>query len=201
LKAKLFFIAVLFFSTSQLCANVDKSTSYKVDPSESNIEWTGKKVAGAHFGNINIKEGHLLYEGNTITGGSFSIDMNSITCTDLTDERSNSRLVNHLKSDDFFGTSDHPVSILVIKMASQKSGDQYEITGDLTIKGITHEIVFPATVQFADDKLTALADITVDRTKYDIKFRSGRFFDSLGDRLIYDDFTLKVELVASQDVL
>jgi polyisoprenoid-binding protein YceI len=201
-KVKLSLISLLLVFTQLLQAeDEEKSSGFIVNPSLSSIEWSGRKVTGAHNGNIGIKEGHLVVDGLAITGGAFVIDMNTITCTDLTNEGSNTRLVNHLKSDDFFGTNNHPFSNFVIKSAKQKSGDQYDITGDLTIKDITHEITFPATVRISQNRIMASADITVDRTKYDIKFRSGRFFDSLGDRLIHDDFNLKIELVASQEAL
>jgi polyisoprenoid-binding protein YceI len=203
-KIKLLFISFLLVSAHLIYANgsdKENSLSFIVNPSLSSVEWSARKVAGAHNGQINILDGQLLMQGDAIKGGEFTVDMNSITCADISDERSNTRLVNHLKSDDFFGSSIHPVSSLVIISATRKSGNEYEITGNLTIKGITNEIVFPAKIQVAQNKVTANAEITVDRTKYDIKYRSGSFFDSLGDRLIYDDFNLKVELVASQDVL
>jgi polyisoprenoid-binding protein YceI len=203
-KTKLLFISFLLVSAHLIYANgsdKENSLSFIVNPSLSSVEWSARKVAGAHNGQINILDGQLLMQGDAIKGGEFTVDMNSITCEDISDERSNTRLVNHLKSDDFFGSSIHPVSSLVIISATRKSGNEYEITGNLTIKGITNEIVFPAKIQVAQNKVTANAEITVDRTKYDIKYRSGSFFDSLGDRLIYDDFNLKVELVASQDAL
>ncbi len=202
MKVKFLLIALMF--PVVLMANgleKNKTETYKVNPNESKVEWDGKKVGGSHNGEIAIKEGYLETDGKSIKGGKFEIDMNSITCLDLTDEGTNQRLVGHLKSDDFFGTDNHPVSSLVITKAVHKGGYNYEITGDLTIKDITHEIVFPATVQWAKDKVTAVADMKVDRTNYDIKFRSGKFFDSLGDKLIYDDFTLKVKLVANQNAL
>jgi polyisoprenoid-binding protein YceI len=203
-KTKLLFISFLLVSAHLIYANgsdKENSLSFIVNPSLSSVEWSARKVAGAHNGQINILDGQLLMQGDAIKGGEFTVDMNSITCEDISDERSNTRLVNHLKSDDFFGSSIHPVSSLVIISATRKSGNEYEITGNLTIKGITNEIVFPAKIQVAQNKVTANAEITVVRTKYDIKYRSGSFFDSLGDRLIYDDFNLKVELVASQDAL
>jgi polyisoprenoid-binding protein YceI len=203
MKAKSFLIgAILLFTAIQAQANNGTtSTNFKVSTSESNIEWVGRKVGGSHNGNIAIQEGNLVVDGNKLVSGSFTVEMNSITCLDISDAGSNARLVNHLKSDDFFGVENHPLSKLTIKKVDHKSGNQYEVTGDLTIKGITHEIAFPATIQVSNNKITANADITVDRTNYDIKFRSGRFFDSLGDRLIYDNFTLKVNLVANQQVL
>jgi polyisoprenoid-binding protein YceI len=106
-------------------------------------------------------------------------------------------LVGHLKSDDFFSVEKHPVSKFEIKDVKHKSGNQYTLTGDLTIKDITHPVSFDAAVDVKDKQLTAKGKMEVDRTLYDIKFRSGRFFSGLGDNLIYDTFTLDFDIVAN----
>jgi polyisoprenoid-binding protein YceI len=79
-----------------------------------------------------------------------------------------------------------------------KSGNDYEAKGKLTIKGITSDITFPATIKTDGNTVTADAVITVDRTKYDIKYGSKKFFESIGDKAIYDDFELAVKLVAKK---
>lgn len=182
-------------------AKENKTTAYKVDLSKSKIEWKGKKVTGEHFGSINLKEGSLETSGGKIIGGRFVVDMKSLTCADLTDESYNAKLVGHLKSDDFFSVEKFPVSELKITSVTPKGGSNYEMKGDLTIKGITHEIVFPATVNLSGSGFTAEADIVVDRTKYNVRYGSGKFFDNLGDNMIYDNFSLKVKLVGDQEVL
>jgi polyisoprenoid-binding protein YceI len=70
------------------------------------------------------------------------------------------------------------------------------VTGNLTIKGITHPVSFDANVSIAGDTLTATGKLVIDRTKYGIKFRSGNFFTNLGDTLIYNDFDLNVNITA-----
>jgi len=172
------------------------TTEFKVDTKQSKVTWTGKKVTGEHTGTIAISEGKLISDGKTFTGGSFSIDMNSITCSDLTDAEYNGKLVGHLKSDDFFSTEKYPVSTFTITSVTSKGKDQYSVKGNLTIKGITKELVFPATIQTSGNKITAKAKIIVDRAKYDIRYGSGSFFDNLGDKAINDEFELNVELVA-----
>lgn len=169
--------------------------SYKVDTAASTIAWTGKKVTGQHTGNISLQSGELVFGGGKLKGGNFVVDMGTITCTDL-DGEWGTKLVGHLNSDDFFGVANHSTAKLVIKKAKLKSANTYEVKGDLTIKGTTEEVVFDAEVSEADGKVTATAQITVDRTKYGIKYGSGSFFDGLGDKMIDDNFILDVTLVA-----
>ena len=176
-----------------LVALVTLSTSAqtkKVDAAKSTINWVGKKVTGSHEGTINLKEGALVFKGNKLAGGSFTVDMTSINTTDL-EGKSKSSLDGHLKSDDFFGTENHPTANLVIKKIADKGNGVYGVNADLTIKGKTNTIGFEITVAGN----TATADLKVDRTKYDIKYGSGSFFEGLGDKAIYDEFELKVKLV------
>ena len=171
--------------------------TYPVDASKSTLVWTAHKVVGFHTGNVTITSGELKMEDKKIIGGEFEINIASLTVTDVTDPSSNARLTNHLKNDDFFSVDKFPTSTFKIKSANLKSGKDYLIKGDLTIKGITHPIEFPATVSQIGGVVTALAKIPVDRTKYDIKFRSSNFFENLGDRAIYDEFTLDLSLVTA----
>jgi polyisoprenoid-binding protein YceI len=177
--------------------------TFKVDPAESKMKWIGKKVTGEHTGFINIQSGELVVEKNKLTGGKFTIDVTSLTVADLTDPKSNGNLVRHLKSDDFFSAEKFPTSnfeiteIKPIKDAA-KDAPNYDVKGKLTIKGITNEISFPATVTVEKSKITAVAAFKVDRSKYDIKFRSKSFFENLGDKMIYDDFDIEVNLVAKK---
>lgn len=172
-------------------------TTFMVDTEQSEIKWNGKKVTGEHFGNINLASGSLIWNNDQISGGEFVIDMSSITCSDLTDAGTNAKLVNHLKSDDFFGVEKFPNAKFVITSINKDQDDTYNVTGDLTIKENTNEISFPAQINMQDKKLNATANITIDRSKYDVRYGSGSFFDNLGDKMIYDDFTLDLNLVAS----
>lgn len=165
------------------------STKKEVNVEASSITWTGEKVTGSHEGNIQLKSGHFMMEDDKIVGGEFIMDMSSITVTDLSGE-SKGKLEGHLKSADFFGVEDHPTAKLVITSAAKKGEGKYGIVGDLTIKEKTHPITF-------DLKLngnTASTDLTIDRSKYDVRYGSGSFFDNLGDKTIYDNFHLNVNL-------
>jgi polyisoprenoid-binding protein YceI len=169
-----------------------KDQGYKIDSQKSKISWVGKKVTGQHNGTVNLAEGTITSKGKSITGGSFVMDM-----TTIKDADANTRLEGHLKSDDFFSTEKFPKATFVITKIESKGGDQYAVKGNLTIKGITNEVEFPAAIQTTKDQITAKAKIVVDRTKFDIKFRSGNFFENLGDKAIDDNFELNVELVGT----
>ena len=162
----------------------------KVDVSKSTITWVGKKVTGQHNGTVNLKEGTLKFDGKKLTGGAFSVDMNSITVTDLKANEGKEKLEGHLKADDFFGVEKFPTAKLVFKTITPKQNGVYVITADLTIKNKTNPVTFNMTVK--DDSATTSFDI--DRTKYDIKYGSGSFFDGLGDKTINDNFDLVVSL-------
>lgn len=187
--------ALLLVGVSVAAAFSPKETStYKVDPSKSTLGWTGTKVTGKHNGFIKLKEGQLLFDGETLKSGNFTIDMNSISCTDLTDPGYNEKLVGHLKSDDFFGVEKFPDAKLEIRSATPTGKGNYTIKGDLSIKGKTNPIEFPATVTIKGTELTAKSKIEVDRSKYDVRYGSGSFFDDLGDKAIDDIFVLEIEL-------
>lgn len=172
-------------------------SSAKADPvkpinaASSIVNWEGKKVTGKHNGTISIKSGNLKFNGDILVGGEVVIDMNSIVCTDLSGNGKNS-LEGHLKSDDFFGVTNYPTAkIAFTKVISRGKPGEYKIVGNLTIKNTTKEIKFDAVV----NANSATAAITIDRTDYDVKYGSGSFFDSLGDKTIYDEFDLNVKLV------
>jgi polyisoprenoid-binding protein YceI len=176
------------------------SDEYAVDVSKSTLEWVGKKVTGQHNGYIKLGSGKLEMEGANLTGGYFEIDMTTIENEDITDEDSRQKLVGHLKSDDFFGVSTYPKAMLTITKVSKENSEtgNYKLTGDLTIKGKTHPVEFTADVKENGGMIEAKAAIIFDRSKYDVKYGSGSFFDDLGDRLIYDEVEMNVNLIAAK---
>lgn len=169
--------------------------TYQAIPSKSVLEWTGKKVTGEHHGKIRLREGSFTIDNNIVTGGKFVIDMTSITNEDMEGEW-NQKLVGHLKSDDFFGVATYPEAVLELKGGAKLINNKATMKGNLTIKGITHPIEFEAT----QNENTFTASLTVDRTLYNVRYGSGKFFDNLGDKTIYDDFTLDVEIVADSEL-
>lgn len=161
----------------------------KVDASKSTINWTGKKVTGQHTGTVNLKDGKLIFKGKKLTGGTFNVDMTSLTSTDLTGEYLG-KLNGHLKSEDFFSTEKFPTATLIFKKVVAKATNVYTVTGNLTIKGITN----PVTFDLATTANSASTNLKVDRTKYDIKYNSASIFSTIGDKAISDDFELAVAL-------
>lgn len=175
----------------------EKKTTLSVNVAESKVVWLGKKVTGEHTGTIGIAQGNLEFSKDQLSGGTFEIDMKSIANTDIEDQEYSKKLEGHLKSDDFFGVEKFPKSTLVIKKVKLEAGNKYHVKGEITIKGITNAIEFPVEVIVAGSKATASATITIDRSKFEVKYGSGSFFDDLGDKMIYDEFTLEVTLVAN----
>ncbi|MEJ7694679.1 YceI family protein [Daejeonella sp.] len=169
-----------------------KDLTYTVDIERSTIDWTAKKVGGGHKGTIKITSGNLVSNGKALKRGSFLINMSSITSD-------NARVTTHLKSDDFFAAEKNPTSKFVITKVTAAGAERVNIAGNLTIKGITQPISFPATVKQQKDIIVAVATgIRVDRTKYDVKFRSKTFFLDIGDKAIDDEFELNINLVAKR---
>ena len=164
---------------------------FTIVSTQSNIDWVGKKVTGAHNGTIAVKGGELILNDGKLTGGKIIVDIASIKILDVTDPTTNAQFVGHLASDDFFSTEKYPEATLEINSVSGKY-----VEGSLTIKGISQPIGFDAAVNIDRDTLIATGKLVIDRTKYGIKFRSGNFFKDLGDTLIYNDFELIISVTA-----
>ena len=189
-------------SLALLLAGVARAdTTVAIDTSKSKINWTGEKVTGSHNGFVSITNGHATLKDGKLVGGEFDIGMNSITVTDIEDPKNNAKLTGHLKSDDFFSAEKFPVAKFVITKAEAITSPDanYNITGTLNIKGIINEVSFPAMVNVSGDTATAKAQIKLDRTKWNVRYGSGQFFADLGDKLIYDDFKVALDLVGKSE--
>jgi len=161
-----------------------------LDNMNSSIKWTGKEITTkTHYGSLKFQEGKISMKGEKIIRGSFIVDMKSIDCEDLSGTSKN-YLESHLKSEDFFGVEDYPKASLSIKNSELKSEGNYVVEGDITIKGITQPISFNISIQNKEGK----AKLTFDRTKHDVTYRSGNFFQNLGDKLIYDEIEIEAQL-------
>jgi polyisoprenoid-binding protein YceI len=180
--------AIVFGSVATASAPIDGEKK-EVKTSESTVTWKGYKVTGSHTGTIDLKEGSLEFEGEKLIGGEFVVDMASLISTDLEGEYKG-KLEGHLKSDDFFGVESNPTSKLVFTSVKATGKNSYEVTGDLTIKGKTNPVTFDVSVYGSK----ATATLKVDRSQYDVKYGSGSFFDNLGDKTIYDEFDLVVDM-------
>ncbi len=189
---------------------MELGATYTADLANSQVLWTGSKVAGKHMGTVSLKEGSLTVNKSTLTGGSFVLDMNTITVTDLEAGKGKEKLEGHLKggegesADHFFNVANHPTAKFEIKsvqtMAADAAGNNHKISGDLTIKGQTHPISFLATVVVAGEMVSATAQkVIFDRTKFNINYGSKKAFkDLVADKVISDDIELNISLMAKK---
>src|SRR5680860_1821321 len=110
----------------------------EVNTDASTVTWKAYKVTGSHTGNLQLKQGSLMFNGEKLTGGEFTVDMSTLVSTDLADDPGNKgKLEGHLNSEDFFSTEKHATSKLVFTKVKSTGKNSYEVTGDLTIKDIT----------------------------------------------------------------
>ena len=172
---------------------IAQKNTFNVNTNNSSIEWDAKKVIGGHVGTIGIKDGSIAVEKNKITGGEFTIDMQSLACTDAP------KATGHLKNEDFFHVSKYPTAKFVITKVDNSKA-QPIVTGNLTIKEKTKSISFPVKVtSISNQGVEAEAsNVKINRLDYDIRFRSKSLFTDLGDRAIEDEFTLNIKLKASK---
>ena len=163
----------------------------EIDLSKSQVLWTGEKIGGSHNGKIQIQSGSFELKNGEVVSGNVVIDMNSLTNDDLKDAGYNKQLVDHLKSDDFFGVNNHPTATFKITRAGKFNSDKALVTGLLTIKGKTEKVSF--VVNRKDNVYST--QLKVDRSKFGVRYGSKSFFNNLGDKVIDDMFTLDIKLV------
>lgn len=146
-----------------------------------------------HTGYIHISKGGLMIENGQLTGGTAEVDMNTIQDEN---HRNNSGLIMHLKDLDFFDVKKFPISTIVLNKAASINGENKKVTGNLTIKGITQPITFPAKMEVKDGIVKMNGKLVIDRTKWDIRYMSGKFYDVLADQTISDSIEFHIKIVA-----
>ena len=167
--------------------------TYNIVQDESSLMWTGREVStSSHYGTINFTSGQFEIADGLISQGEFLVDMTSINVQDMTGG-SKERLEGHLRSDDFFSVESFPTAHLYISSSEVISNGKWMVNGFLTIKDISHPVLF----EMVNTEDGWNANLVFDRSKYNVKFRSGTFFENLGDKLIYDDIELKINLKTS----
>ena len=167
----------------------------QVDLVKSEIEWIGRKITGKHYGTLGLSESWVIMNENSLIGGKFIFDMTSIKNIDIESPEWNIKLENHLKNEDFFHVDSFPKVFLEIKgnlSVSQKDNSDSNYLGfaDLTIRGITHEISIAYQLEKTESNFIAIGAVDIDRTLFNIKYKSGTYFFDLGDKIIYDNFTV-----------
>jgi polyisoprenoid-binding protein YceI len=178
------------------------TVAYNVNIQTSSVAWEGSKVVGGkHNGTISLIDGMLSAENGVLVAGSFNVDMNSMVCLDLDNEEYNGKLIGHLKSDDFFSVETHPTASFAITSATlmdapDAEGNNYKISGNLRLKGNERNIDFLASVSVSETGLTAKASFSIDRTEWDVRYGSDKFFEGLADNVISDMISFQIQLNA-----
>lgn len=192
---------VVYAASIMFVANVSGQT-YQANVKNSTVNWKGEKLTGAHTGTLLVKNGTVEMKNGEPVTVKMVMDMTSMVNTDL-DKEYGEKLVGHLQSDDFFSVEKNPTasfeSTKIEKLKEKTaSGANYKVTGNLTIKGITNPVSFDAGISSKDNAVSSNGTIVFDRTKWDIKYGSGSFFDDLGDKAIYDNITLDYKVEAAK---
>ncbi len=200
--------------------------SFDVLPNESIVTWVGYKPTGKHNGTINITGGSLSVEGGAVTSGNFTFDIKSLKVLDIPEEEeSHAKLTGHLMSDDFFDAENHPTATFELVSVEDFTADkvvgdkeQYEteytpaanselmvenpthvITGNLTMRGVTKSITFPANVDFTDNGVMAKASFNIDRTEWNLAYGDeANAVDKAKDKFIYNTVSVGFQLEASK---
>ncbi|GMU73851.1 MAG: hypothetical protein AMXMBFR44_0500 [Candidatus Campbellbacteria bacterium] len=200
-------LGIWYFSTTSEAPEaqepVDGSVSelqdgtYELATTQSSIEWTGSKTLIKDYydtGTLAFSNGSVSVSGGAIVDGAFTVDMNSFAVLSTSNTKvPGSNLAGHLKSADFFDIATYPTA--TIDLVSVVDGT---VTADVTIKGITKQVTFPAVITQEGNTITASAQTTIDRTLWDIRYGSSKFFGELGDNVINDNVDLKLSLVATK---
>jgi len=177
--------------------------AYAFNEKESTLYWEGSKPGGKHFGTIEVINGSAVTDGDRIVGGTFQIDMSSIKNDDIENEGMRSRLLDHLRSEDFFYVDKFPTSTFEIKSVEPVSGADpasHKITGELTIRGNTREVSFPADISMTDRAIYAkTGEISLDRTEWEVNHKSKSVFAGLKDSFIDDDMIVKLDVILERN--
>lgn len=168
-----------------------------IDTKESVVTWKGSMLIGpnSHTGYVHISKGELMIENGQLMGGAAEVDMNTIE-----DENhgSDNGLIKHLKDPDFFDVKKFPISTIVLTKAASINGENKKVTGNLTIKGITHPVTFPAKIEVKDGIVKMNGKLVIDRTKWDVRYKSGKFYENLADKTISDSVEFHIKIVAKK---
>ena len=179
-----------------------KDRTYRIDPEQSVLEWTGRNINNRHYGRITLAGGEIVIREGRLTSGTITLEMGSICNLDLRDEGYRGMLIAHLMSEDFFDVDRFPTATVTLSgweaIAGATPGTpNYMVLGDLIIKGITREIRFPAVIAPQEDgSLKAQATVDFDRTLWNVDYGSGKLFERLGMHLVNDLISVELFIVA-----
>jgi len=180
-------------TASQPAASLDGADVYTLDPANSSFRWKGSKLyeTSFHEGAVDLQSAKLGWKDGAPVGGEIVVDMTSIKNTDISDQEMNAKITGHLKSPDFFNVSEYPAAKFEIVSAEPAGENQYRITGNLTIKDISHEVESVATFTESEEGVRGRSTVVLDRTKYGVRYGSENYFMDLAQDEVIDD---KIEL-------
>ncbi len=168
--------------------------NYSFDVTTSSINWTGENAVGkSHQGLLSVKSGNISISGGKITGGQVVVDMNTLTNTDLSGDDKKD-LESHLKGADFFDTAKFSEATYTITSGEKMDAVKYAVKGKLTLKGITKDLNCEINVIANNSDVIVAGGLIFDRSQFDVRYGSGKFFENLGDKLIKDEIILKLEI-------
>lgn len=192
-KIRLILFTIAFAALSFMGQTLYSQEDFNVNVENSTLNWKGYKPTGSHTGTIKLVSGNVVLENNIITAGNFVADMETIKDSD-----GSTKLEGHLKSEDFFEIAVYPTSKFEITKTTNKDG-KIQVTGNMTIKGITKQITFPATLFVNDDSVTLTSEtFQINRADFNVKYKSQTFFNDLKDKFVNDEFDFKVTIVAKK---
>ena len=185
-------LAIFSFTTPHI-------DNYTTDNKKSNVKWTGSKVIGdSHYGNISISKGTIMMDHGKLVAANFVIDMKSMTCTDIESEKYNQKLIDHLKNDDFFDVEKFPTAEFKMITSKKIAEGKHSVTGELSVKNFKDIVKLELDVTERNNTLSASGKFNFDRTKFDVIYGSGTFFDNLGDKAINNEVSIQFNIVANK---
>ena len=184
MKKYILVIAVILFSVTFSSAQ----EQLPINVSKSEIKWSCDYsfYFSGHFGIVKFKEGYFIKTDGMISGGIFTIDLNTLMATDM-EEEGNQGLTDHFKDADFFEVKKYPTATLAITNIRYHDPTHFEATADMTIKGVTLPVKFQAEVDF--EKATMTTKFKIDRTLWGISYNS-----KLKDNAISEAIGFEVKL-------
>lgn len=184
-------------SASSLSLHTGNEKYFMIDTKESVITWKGSSLNGlnSQTGYVYISKGELMVENGQLMGGIIEVDMNTI---EDRNHKSDNKLVNHLKDPDFFEVIKFPFSTIAITKVVSLNDEHKNVTGNLTIKGITHSVTFPVKMEIKDGIVKANARLVIDRTKWDVRYKSAKFYDNLANQTMSDSIEYNIKIVAKK---
>ncbi len=185
-------------SASSISLHVENDKYRMIDTKESVLTWEGSMVFDfekEHRGYVHISKGELMIEKGQLVGGAVEIDMNTI---EYGDKENKNTPIKHLKSSDYFDVEKFPFSTFSITEVEYAVRENIKVTGNLTIKGITNPVTFPAKIEVKDGIVKANGKLVIDRTQWGIRYRSGKYYDNLADQAVSDDIEIHMKIVAKK---